>query len=731
MNEMFSQGGNGSTGILTNKQAIARHFGVKQSEIVYFSVGVLLDGYKVIYDKTTQRAYSLPSNLGSEVTAVSLSTAGVLVHSAGSTDLGALAVTREEYITLPGSFETGVTVNTKNELVVSTDGKYRWDGEFPKEVPAGSTPESTGRVGLGTWVSVGDASLRADLAKPTGTSLVGIGNGRTQQDKNQESKTILDYPGASSLEKASAMIAEVGYVRLANGEHEFTTGTLDAPLYFDYGAYITIPAGNTLTITGNIESPNQYIFRGDGSVLLRNDEDSGEDSYNIHASWFGVVPVNNAAIDMAPKLAKLFSSLNNTREAIVDFDNGRYPIGSGSGVPRATWLRGSGSRRTIFEILGNGFDVFTALANGVRFSGIQFELSDNFPTAFRSSGWFINSNQQLVELDDVWVGKASNSILLSGGKSTAKQIRATFDKGVDVGANSCVICVEGSDALVEDVMVVGDGLGPAAIVSVGGQGVNNITSATVTGVRSNCKSIPVSITAKSKLISGLKVNDINYRGLTGFEAPAIVSVEAIGTGSVDGVSIDGVMANDNVINGISIKQSGTVGTRRISVCNTKILGGTGVGIRLERVAGTLAGITVDQTVDVLGVATPIQRIGTMNNVSLSPGAIKDTNFPISYDATVADDSVFSVPMGDSAFTGFLMVSIGPEEYLIAIARAVSVAKITPVSKSSGVDVNTLVLTGTTGVDGRITVSSTAGAIYVENRSGTSQRISVILMYGAK
>lgn len=94
MNEMFSQGGKGSTGILTNKQAIARKFGVKQSEVVYFSVGALLDGYKVIYDKVTQRAYSLPANLGSGVTAVSLS-AAVLVHSAGSVDLGELAVSRD------------------------------------------------------------------------------------------------------------------------------------------------------------------------------------------------------------------------------------------------------------------------------------------------------------------------------------------------------------------------------------------------------------------------------------------------------------------------------------------------------------------------------------------------------------------------------------------------------------------------------------------------------------
>lgn len=167
MNEMFSQGGKGSTGILTNKQAVARHFGVKQSEVVYFSVGALLTGYKVIYDKVAQRAYTLPADIGSGVTAISLSPAGVLVHSAGSVDLGALAVTREEYVTLPGSFDTGVTVNAKNELVVFTDGKYRWSGALPKEVPADSTPENTGGVKLGAWVSVGVAALRSELVKPS------------------------------------------------------------------------------------------------------------------------------------------------------------------------------------------------------------------------------------------------------------------------------------------------------------------------------------------------------------------------------------------------------------------------------------------------------------------------------------------------------------------------------------------------------------------------------------
>lgn len=172
MNELFSQGGKGSTGILTNKQAIARKFGVKQNEIVYFAVGVDLGGYKVIYDKTTQRAYSLPT-FPVGTTAISLGTNAVLVHSAGSVDLGELAVNREEYITLPGSFATGATLIAKNELLTHTNGKYRWDGELPKIVPAGSTPESSGGIGLGAWVSVGDAALRYELGARGGSGLIG------------------------------------------------------------------------------------------------------------------------------------------------------------------------------------------------------------------------------------------------------------------------------------------------------------------------------------------------------------------------------------------------------------------------------------------------------------------------------------------------------------------------------------------------------------------------------
>ncbi|WP_394805268.1 tail fiber/spike domain-containing protein [Citrobacter koseri] len=74
------------------------------------------------------------------------------------------AISQYGYITLD-SFETGNTITLPNQVLrLETTGEYyRWDGALPKEVPAGSTPESTGGVGTGAWIGVGDASLRHDL----------------------------------------------------------------------------------------------------------------------------------------------------------------------------------------------------------------------------------------------------------------------------------------------------------------------------------------------------------------------------------------------------------------------------------------------------------------------------------------------------------------------------------------------------------------------------------------
>lgn len=76
------------------------------------------------------------------------------------------AIRNYGYITMD-SFEDGATLTLPNQVLryKETGEYYRWDGEFPKIVPAGSTPETSGGIGLGAWVGVGDASIRSDLTK--------------------------------------------------------------------------------------------------------------------------------------------------------------------------------------------------------------------------------------------------------------------------------------------------------------------------------------------------------------------------------------------------------------------------------------------------------------------------------------------------------------------------------------------------------------------------------------
>lgn len=197
MNEMFSQGGKGSTGILTNKQAIARKFGVKQNEVVYFAVGVDLGGYKVIYDKTTQRAYSLPL-LPVGTTAVSLNEHAILVHSAGTVDLGELAATRREFVSLSDTFTTGLVVNTRNELLMHNGIGYTYLGALPVTISAETNP-----VGDTNWKPQTDPDLRGELSVTStislGDALIGVKQpysnttSRTQHDKNYDSVSSADF----------------------------------------------------------------------------------------------------------------------------------------------------------------------------------------------------------------------------------------------------------------------------------------------------------------------------------------------------------------------------------------------------------------------------------------------------------------------------------------------------------------------------------------------------------
>ncbi|UPS64250.1 hypothetical protein [Providencia rettgeri] len=98
------------------------------------------------------------------------------------------AIVAAGYITID-SFQQGADL-PNNELTQrnhilrdeTTGEYYRWDGDLPKQVPAGSTPRSTGGIGKGNWVSVGDASLRSYIKSSSGAGLIGTSSGLTVQE---------------------------------------------------------------------------------------------------------------------------------------------------------------------------------------------------------------------------------------------------------------------------------------------------------------------------------------------------------------------------------------------------------------------------------------------------------------------------------------------------------------------------------------------------------------------
>lgn len=163
------------------------------------------------------------------------------------------------------SFEKGFNVIAGNEVLLwEEDGEYyRWDGTLPKNVPAGSTPASTGGIGLGAWVSVGDASLRNELNTPNGASLVKTSSGESVESRFTANEVILSSNSSS-----------IAQIHGANG-----------------GAYVghTSRAGRIRTmddVVNDIWHINDFILAG---------ETSWENAFNrVAASGVGAVRLSGS-----------------------------------------------------------------------------------------------------------------------------------------------------------------------------------------------------------------------------------------------------------------------------------------------------------------------------------------------------------------------------------------------------------------------------------------------------
>ena len=185
-----------------------------------------------------------------------------------------------------GSFEEGATANNKTDAVWYIAGGqcYTWGSTFPRDVPAKSTPATTGGIGLGAWVSVVDAALRGNLkseADGLGDSLLTVKQPftaaipRTQHDKNAEIISVGDFYGADptgiqdSLVAFNSAAAVGAVVFVPKGNWLVSSNTDPATWLLDTGAYIRglDDVGPTGTSINNISRLSGKIIQYGGSAL--------------------------------------------------------------------------------------------------------------------------------------------------------------------------------------------------------------------------------------------------------------------------------------------------------------------------------------------------------------------------------------------------------------------------------------------------------------------------------
>ncbi|WP_240022992.1 hypothetical protein [Serratia marcescens] len=138
------------------------------------------------------------------------------------------------YITID-SFQDGATLTLPNHVLrwKLPDGNgeyYRWDGSFPKVVPAGSTPENTGGIGLGAWIGVGDASLRSDIAGPNGATITGMGESNVRDVIGHVTPEMFGIPDNGDwTPQLTAAVATNREVHLTAGKEYLCNGTIYMP----------------------------------------------------------------------------------------------------------------------------------------------------------------------------------------------------------------------------------------------------------------------------------------------------------------------------------------------------------------------------------------------------------------------------------------------------------------------------------------------------------------------
>lgn len=176
------------------------------------------------------------------------------------------------------SFQDGADITLPNQaLRDEVSGEYyRWDGALPKHVDAGSTPTSSGGIGVGAWVGVGDASLRAYLATVAGAASIGLKpGGNLQQAITWVTPEQFGAIGDGTPHPLSERYATLA---AAQAVYPFVTSLTQT---IDWAACQA--ADNYARDRGMVKSPRTAVYHFGSSYL----------ELSINSKWDSGYPVSN------------------------------------------------------------------------------------------------------------------------------------------------------------------------------------------------------------------------------------------------------------------------------------------------------------------------------------------------------------------------------------------------------------------------------------------------------
>lgn len=582
------------------------------------------------------------------------------------------------------------------------------------------------------------STLRGDLAADDGSTLVydkqseGITYKRQIKGKLDALASVKDYgvsvgSGVTSDHLAAiAMGAALGYIHFSRGNYVIDTCTLDYPVSFDKKASITANPGQVVTIRAPITSPKQYILKGVGTyVLTQNNSAAGEDVREVHASWFGAFPNLGDLSDQGPAINRAFAAMGNGRESIVHFDIGGYVINSTVTITRAGWVKGAGTRRTVFKSSLDGFPFFVDTSAGIaKITDCNFETIGGLAT--RTSP-FIEFSFNESELYNIRMGQTNKGIVTSGNGVRISSVTAAY--GANKGAGSDLIQIKGgSGVLVENIQLsTSSAFGPDSVVRVGGTGHLGVGHVDIRKIYHTTPSISVSVEAFDLNVSGVFIDSVQYNGFAGTPPAQMIKLETSGTASLDNVNIDKIQGSTRSIAMVSCLQNSSGFTRRISIDGVQDRRSDGNGIELVRTNGILENVDIGSGVQLKTRDNPVYRSGSLGEVRISDGVEKDSSPVLGKFANIPDDGVYVFNLGKSVFVAGVRVwcatgaTFNWGDY---IARVASSPAVFAIQQSANMATALTALTGTTGTDGKITVGITEGILYLENRSGATINIAM-------